>query len=355
MFPTFDKIFQMDKYVSRPLRNYEKIKIQEIKSTVMDTISNAHNENIQFLGLNYGYVSHQPISGFQSQMNIFSNKERHVTSLTQMFGAMQGRILKTPPKRSIVTIATPLAGKLPIFKQFMKNIEENILKKQELINIIIAFFPQNTSYTEHKIIFERYKMTYKGSTFTWLNLPGKFARAKALQAAVEFNKDNTLLFFADADLTFNTEFLQRCSDNTIPGKQVFYPVMFRLFNPKISGFQLNSTNIFRSFDHDVGDWAEHSYGPVCAYSSDVISVGGLNVRIKEWGQEDVSLFRAFFIRNYEVIRVADPGLLHNYHTHTKCDVINNKGQRIACQIATLKSLAAKESIVNYLTQKNYRF
>ena len=349
---TFGKIFPVSKKVHWSLRSHKLKAVKRIINKVIDIISNAHHENIEFHALYYGYVLNRPISGLVYMMNIFTNKERHVTRSKQMFGAIQSRILKTTPK--IVTIVTPLAGKLSIFKQFMKNIEENILKKQESINIIIAFFPQNTSYTEHKIIFERYKMTYKGSTFTWLNLPGKFARAKALQAAVEFNKDNTLLFFADVDLTFNTEFLQRCSDNTIPGKQVFYPIMFRLFNPKISGFQINPTNIFRSFDRDAGDWALYSFGPACVYSDDVMSVGGLNVEIKEWGIEDIQLFEAFLSRNdYDVIRVTDLGLLHIYHPRTNCDVINSSIQRLMCRDAMLSGLAAEESVVNYSIQKNY--
>ena len=355
VFHTYDRIFQIQKKVSEPLNNYEKIEMEIMISTIMDTIRDVHKENIQFLALNYGYVSHQPVRGVQYRMNIFTNKELHVARSKHMFGAIQSRILKTPPKKKMpVNILIPLAGRLSNFKRFMKNLEQNILKKQESINVLVAFFPQNTSYTEHKKVFERYNMTYPHSTFTWLNLPGKFARAQALQAAVEFYQDNRLLFFADVDLTFDTNFLQRCRDHTIPGKQVFFPVMFKLFNPKISGFPISSTNLFRSFHRDVGDWALYSFGPVCAYRDDVTSVGGLNVGIKEWGYEDVQLFEAFLSKNvYDVIRVADPGLWHIYHTHTNCDVMTNKIGLIACKLSALSGLAAEGSVVNYLTQKNY--
>ena len=351
---TFGKIFPIHKKVSWSLRSHQKKAVKRIINTVMVTISNAHKENIEFQALYYGYVSDQPISGLQYRMNIFTNKERHITTSRQKFGAIQSRILKTSSEKKIVNIVTPLAGRLSTFKQFMKNIEENILKKQEQINILIVYFPQNTSYTEHKKIFERYNMTYKDSSFTWLNLPGRFARAQALQAAVDFYKDNRLLFFADADMTFNTEFLQRCHDNTIPEKQVYFPVMFKFFNPNISGFQQNSADFFRSFERDIGDWALYSFGPVCAYRNDVVSVGGLNVGIKEWGIEDTQLFEAFLLRyKYDVIRAADPGLLHIYHAHTKCDVIHSNIQRLMCRGAMLSGVAAEGRIVDYLIQKNY--
>ena len=356
MFPAFDKIFRINKDVANPLLPHEKIKIEMIMSIVMDKIRNVHNEDLQFLALNYGYVSDQPISGLQCRMTIIKNKERHITRSRQKFGAIQSRILKTSSEKKIVNIVTPLAGRLSTFEQFMKNIEENILKKQEQINILIVYFPQNTSYTAHKKIFERYTMTYKDSSFTWLNLPGKFARAQALQAAVDFYKNNRLLFFADVDLTFNTEFLQRCHDNTIPGKQVYYPVMFKFFNEKISGFRANSTNMFGSFDPEFGYWVKHSYGPICAHRDDINSVGGFNIALKEWGYEDVQLYEAFLKRSkYNVFRVVDPGLFHVYHTHVRCDVIKNKISRKACEEATLKSLAAEKSVVDYLTKKKYIF
>ena len=348
---TLAKTFPINTEVSWSLHNVELRGIKKIIRTVMHTISNAHHENIQFHALYYGYISQQPISGQEFRLSIFTTKERHITTSRVEFGAIQSKISKTF-RKTTVNIVIPLAGRLEMFTQFMKNLERNILKKHDPISVLVVYFPETASLTEHKKIFDAYSSKYNGSKFTWLNLTGKFARARALQAAVDFYKDNKLLFFADVDLSFNTDFLQRCRDNTVHKKRLYFPVMFKLFNPKISGFNLKSTDSFQSFDK--GDWARYSFGPVCAYRNDVIYVGGFNVNIKEWGYEDIQLFEAFISKNsYDVIRAADPGLLHIYHPHTKCGSITNNIQRLMCNGAMFNSLSSKESTVNYLLAKNY--
>ena len=106
MFPAFDKIFRINKDVATSLLPHEKIKIEMIMSIVMDKIRNVHNEDLQVLALNYGYVSDQPISGLQCRMNIVKNKERHIARSRQKFGAIQSRILKTSSEKKIVNIVT---------------------------------------------------------------------------------------------------------------------------------------------------------------------------------------------------------------------------------------------------------
>ena len=350
---TLHKHFLINSKVPWSLHNHEARGVTTIIKTIMDTISNAHHENIRFHALYYGYVLNQPISGLQYSLNIFTNKERHIARSRQKFGAIQSRTLETS-KRIKVTIVVPLAGRLHNFKQFMTNLEMNILQKDEPISVVVVYFPETEPGTEHRKIFDQYNATYRNSSFTWLNLPGKFARAQALQAAVDFSENNDLLFFADVDLTFTIDFLQRCRDNSIFNKRVYFPVMFKLFNPKILSLKRKSTNYIRSFDREVGDWALYSFGPVCAYRDDVISTGGLNVKIREWGYEDIHLFEKFISRkHYEVIRAADPGLFHIYHAHSKCDVIQNNIQRLMCKGAMLNGLASEQSVANYLLNKNY--
>ncbi|XP_028396232.1 chondroitin sulfate synthase 1-like [Dendronephthya gigantea] len=350
---TLTKDLEVNNKDSWSLRYHKLQGTTGIIRTIMDAISKAHHENLQFHALYYGYMLNQPIRGLQYRLNIFTNKDRHIARSYQKFGAIEKRIIKTSETKP-VTIVVPLAGRLNNFKQFMKNLEQNILKKNDPITLLVAYFPEVTPSLEHKKIFHQFNMTYRNHIFIWLDLPGSFARAQALQAAVDFNKDNNLLFFADVDLTFNEVFLQRCRDNTVAKQRVYFPVMFKLFNPKILGFQLKPTEYFRSFDREVGDWALYSFGPVCAYSYDVISIGGFNVKIKEWGYEDIHLFEAFISRNkYDIIRAADPGLIHIYHAHSKCDVIKNNIQRLMCTGAMLNSLASEDSIVKYLLMKKY--
>lgn len=336
------------------LRSHSQKQISRVIDSVIHKIRAAHlNESIHFDALHYGYLIEQPINGLEYRFNIFTtNHQRHLARTKQEFGAIQSKTIFTP-KETTVNVIVPLAGRFENFQLFLLNLERNILKQHERITITVVYFPEIESPQRHNKLFNRYNRTYPNISFHWLSLPGKFSRAQALQAAVDFHKHNGLLFFADVDLNFNNEFLHRCRYNTVAKKQVYFPVMFKTFNANITGTKMNSTKYFISFDRKEGDWAMYSYGPVCAYRDDVISVGGLNVHIKEWGFEDIQLFEAFLSKHFHVIRVADPGLRHIYHTHTSCKDIYSSILREMCKGALLDSLASVESIVEYLQTKRF--
>ena len=82
--------------------------------------------------------------------------------------------------------------------------------------------------------------------------------------------------------------LQRCRLNTIQGKQVYFPVFFKLYNEEfINKYHRGNTSMLLT--RHKGHWAHYSYGMVCLYTADYRKSGGFDLSMQGWGEEDVDL------------------------------------------------------------------
>ena len=91
---------------------------------------------------------------------------------------------------------------------------------------------------------------------------GSFHRGVALQEASDFFWSDDLLFFADVDCVLSKDILFRIRQNTIQGKQIYFPVMFSEYNPKF----VKTDERDREFlTNERGFWRYSSYGEVSIY------------------------------------------------------------------------------------------
>ncbi len=269
----------------------------------------------------------------------------------------EGSTLRTLLNKTIHFIL-PLAGRFQTFLQFMNNVEEACLQFEEKVVIVVMLFHSDTDdRTEDTIDYMRsLQARYKKHDLRVNQQKGPFSRAIALQQGASLFDKDALLFFVDVDIYVNRESLYRIRMNTLQGQQVYYPIVFSQYDPKISCDDSQSilpntkchdrTSPF-SFSQDYGYWRQFGFGIVSIYNSDLVKVGGLDTSIQGWGKEDVDLFGRVLASNLTIFRAADPGMVHIYHP-INCDPSLEHAQYQMClgsKVSTYGSISRLSSIV----------
>ncbi|CAL8322425.1 unnamed protein product [Lota lota] len=233
-----------------------------------------------------------------------------------------------------INIVVPLARRTDTFKQFMQNFREVCVRQDGLVHLTVVYFGKE-QVAEVRSILENTSREDHFKNYTLLQLDEEFSRGRGLDlGARAWKGGNVLLFFCDVDIYFNADFLTTCRLNTLPGKKVFYPVLFSQYNP---------TLIYGSPDHippvqqqlvikkDTGFWRDFGYGMTCQYRSDFVNIGGFDVDIKGWGGEDVHLYRKYLHSNLLVVRAPSRGLFHLWHEKHCADELRPDQYRMCMQ------------------------
>ena len=152
---------------------------------------------------------------------------------------------------------------------------------------------------------------------------GTFSRGLALMEGAEawVDTDDVILFLCDVDMVFGADFLQRCRANTVPSRQAYFPIVFSTFNPEIvnNGIKQPVVPLLTSYERgtiigqETGSWTTFGFGMSCQYLSDFQRLSGEFLNITGWGLEDVRLYQHFQKSDIQIVRMADPDLVHIYH------------------------------------------
>lgn len=322
---------------------------------------------ITLKGINYGYLRINPKYGVQYQFSLsiklpfdparfpwfhqIPTAMSHWAQVNQGFASIQGRTRDV--KRGTMNIVVPLREKYNELKSFSASLKEAFLLETEQIAVVIVYFPDSSSPKRHIQLINKLKLEFPETKFVWLEMPGEFNRAKALQKGAEYLGDDALMFFSDIDLFFQKEFIYRCRDNTIKGQQVYMPFMFGQYNPAVAYFDKSRPDTNFVYTKEAGRWRIHSYGPVCIYGGDVMAVGGLNTNIKGWGKEDTDFANRVIKHGLSIFRAPDKAIVHVYHKHVPCDESLAGDQRYECEMATRATYAPKKEAVDYLFAKRH--
>ena len=194
---------------------------------------------------------------------------------------------------------------------------------------------------------------YKRASITVIKGKGRFSRAKALHQGISILKRSELAFFCDVDMNIESHFFDRCRRNTIQGTQVYLPTVVKLYNPKLYTKVHHSSNL--PLNRQTGHWGSYNYGMLCIYKSDYLYVGGLNIRMRGWGGEDLDFLQRLKSKGLVLFRAPDKGLIHHWHERDCSSRSVRRHMKSHCESNKIEALGDKRTLARYifnLTESN---
>ncbi|KAM4054102.1 chondroitin sulfate synthase 3 [Anomaloglossus baeobatrachus] len=289
------------------------------------------------------------LQGINSDTQSFS----FLSNSLKMFSALHMTKEMKEKNDKKIHFLVPLTGRYDIFTRFMENYEKVCLIPKQNVNLVIILFDSETNSDSYKHIelMAEYQNKYPLAEMSIMKMSGQFSRGLSLdKGSAQFDND-TLLLFCDVDLLFTSDFLQRCRDNTIQGQQVYYPIVFSQYDPKvIYGGNPHADSNF-VFTKKTGFWRDYGYGITCIYKSDLLKIGGFDTSIQGWGLEDVDLFTKVISSGLKAFRSQETGVVHVFHP-VQCDPNLNPKQYKMCLGSKASTFASASQLAEIWLEKN---
>ena len=253
-----------------------------------------------------GLYRNEPTTGTQYEMyfrtkNLNTNNKSHMDQVASVNGVtkvvlmrpfaplhtISTETLPVAKDKELIHIILPLSGRTATFQSFMDKFVKIALKNDRRVHLTVVYFGEE-GLAESRSIMSRVLMTKNSggnsNNLRLLALNETFSRAKGLRVGAErawdqqglsnsplssrYNGD-VLLFMCDVDIVFSARFLDRCRWNTEPGRKVYYPVVFSLYNPHVvytlQGKEIPAETDQLVISRDTGFWRDFGYGMTCQY------------------------------------------------------------------------------------------
>ncbi|XP_012278508.1 chondroitin sulfate synthase 1 [Orussus abietinus] len=263
------------------------------------------------------------------------------------FGLGHRRDPKSPMDK-LIRFVLPLSGRYEILERFLKKYEEVCLQHQENVELLLVLFPDKleANLTRPLTLIDDLKYKHPSSRMDVVLGSGNFSRARALHLGVTRSKREDLLFFIDVDIVFTREALTRIRLNTIVNRQVYFPIVYSQFDPKVVYGDRKKRDDMLVNDFS-GYWRQFGFGIVSLYKEDYETVGGFDLSINGWGKEDVDLFEKVVKSNLTIFRAVDRNLVHVYH-EVECNEDLPESQLLMCKGTRADTYAGTELLAKII-------
>ncbi|XP_053493549.1 chondroitin sulfate synthase 2 [Ictalurus furcatus] len=157
---------------------------------------------------------------------------------------------------------------------------------------------------------------------------------------------DTLFLIATADTALNSEFLNRCRMNAISGWQVFFPIHFQDFNPRVA-YPDQALPTATDLVREAGHFDRYSFEEACFYNGDYMSA---RAHMEADAHEDEELLESLdiydvFVRysGLHVFRAVEPALRQEYRNRT-CDARLSEDTFHRCLQSKRESIASRSQL-----------
>ena len=253
-----------------------------------------------------------------------------------------------PVQGKIINFILPLSGRYEIFQRFLQNYEDICLTSGEKTSLLVVLYQHKSENTFNKTInlIEQLKYKYRSASMEILPVSGDFSRARALDLGTSKLQIDDLMLFIDVDVVFTGSALNRIRLNTLPGRRIYFPIVFSQYDPKVVYGDAKKQDKF-IINEISGHWRQYGFGIVSLYKSDYLTVGGLDLSIQGWGKEDVEFFEKAVKSSLDVFRAADRHLVHVYH-EIECSKELSSLQFSMCIGSKVDTYAGVETLANMI-------
>ena len=332
--------------------------IEEALKYATEFVGQQLEKSVRMTELTSGYVRHNPTRGYEYIIDA-QYMDNCRNCVAKPF-SRRVSFVRTPSEpvlvadvavsNRVVNVIVPISNVNERFKEFLENFAHAFLKGGDAVSLVFVVYQKDIRQLQSTV--EHYRSKHKSAQITLLQGQGTFSRGRALHHGISSLNDNDLAFICDVDITVERSFMDRCRKNTVQGERVFYPVVFKQYNPKYihtPSLKPGKASIHRKNGH----WFYYSYGMLCIYKSDYTAVGGLDIEIEGWGLEDVLLYEAILKAKLEVLKVPDPALTHRWHESHCPSTLTNK-QHSDCLGSLYEGVADKKELAQYIYDHGYQ-
>ena len=238
------------------------------------------------------------------------------------------------PKR--IHVILPIETCDTHFSEFIAMYEESA---QEKLNLIAVVFSERDAKLV-KAALQGFTRQHPHARLTVVTGSGEFSVPRAVDIGMQVVKNSDdLVFLAEVDVRIKPRFWQSCRTNAVPGKRVYFPVAFWVYDSDFSGTKDDKTII----RHWSGQWAFYSVRHVCIHKQDYDSIGG-------YGNSQYSdeLFERTITSHLEAMQAPDPHLFKLWGSKTCGELPPGRGD--ICRQFKYSASFDQTELADYLSE-----